>query len=134
MADVSKNIKENIDGLFQKLQDFIKSQTVIGEPIVMGETTLVPLISASFGLGSGSGDGETSKGEKGMGAGAGIGAKITPLAVLVIKDSKTELITLKNSQALEKLIDKIPELVSKVNNLKSTKKEKQSDDLETTKK
>jgi uncharacterized spore protein YtfJ len=129
MSNINFNIKENIDSLFEKLENFIKSKTVVGEPIQIGETTIVPLISASFGLGSGGGDGE-SKGEKGVGGGAGIGAKISPLAVLIMKDGKTELITLKNSQAIEKLVDKIPELISKVSDVKCAKKDKSDINLE----
>ena len=48
----------------------------------IGDTTIVPLVDVSFGIGAGSFSGE--KKEKGMG---GIGGKITPSAVLVIKDS-----------------------------------------------
>lgn len=108
------DVKGNIDNLMEKFEKFIQSKTVIGEPIQIGEATLVPLIAASFGLGSGGGDGGGNKGEQGMGGGAGIAAKISPLAVLVIKNGKTEMLTLKNSQALEKLIDQVPEILNKI--------------------
>jgi uncharacterized spore protein YtfJ len=123
MSDFSSNIKDNNGWLLEKLENFIKSQTVVGEPIKIGEVTIIPLVSASFGLGSGSGDG-TTKGESGSGVGSGIAAKISPLAVLVVKENKTELITLKNSQAVEKLVDKIPDLVSNISNITTNKEEK----------
>jgi uncharacterized spore protein YtfJ len=126
------NVKDNIDNLMKRLEEFIQSKTVIGEPMQIGEVTLVPLISASFGLGSGGGDGQSNKGEKGVGGGSGVAAKINPLAVLVIKGESTELITLKNSQALEKLVDKIPDLVSKVKDIseKSNKEEEEKKEEE----
>jgi uncharacterized spore protein YtfJ len=90
------NVTENVNVLFEKLEEFLKSKTVVGEAIKIGETTIIPFISVSFGLGTGGGDGTDSKGSKGLGGGSGCGAKVTPTAVLIIKGDQTELILLKN--------------------------------------
>ena len=44
-------LKDNIDALVSKLEHLVSTKTVIGEPITVGNNTLVPVISASFGLG-----------------------------------------------------------------------------------
>ena len=64
----------------------ISSKTVVGDAIHVGDTIILPLVDVSFGIGAGSFRAE--KREKGMG---GIGGKITPSAVLAIKNGTTKL-------------------------------------------
>lgn len=119
---INVNVNENINMLFQKLQDFLTSKTVIGEPLVVGDATLIPIISVQFGLGSGGGDGTDAKGNGGVGGGAGIGAKVSPTAIIVIKGEKIEVLPIKKTSGLEKLIEMVPDILEKVN-LKVEKKE-----------
>lgn len=108
------SISENINNLFEKLESFVKTNTVVGEPMNVGDTTIIPFIDICFGLGSGGGDGTDDKGSKGTGGGAGSGAKISPSAILVIKGDRIEILPIKKAGNLEKLIDMVPDLVKKV--------------------
>ena len=108
------SVSENISMLFEKLESFIKTKTVVGEPLKVGETTIIPFIDISFGLGTGGGVGTDDKGSKGNGGGAGTGARIAPLAVLVIKGDQVELLPVKKAGNLQKLIDMVPDIVEKV--------------------
>lgn len=117
------NVNENITVLFEKLEKFLTSKTVIGESIQVGDATLIPFITTSFGIGSGGGDGTDAKGSKGIGGGSGIGAKISPTAVLVIKGDKIEVLPIKKNAGFEKLIEMVPDIVSKVNCSKKEDKE-----------
>ncbi|HSL93124.1 MAG TPA: spore germination protein GerW family protein [Bacillota bacterium] len=110
----SDKTKENIEVLFERLENFMKSKTVVGETIVVGDTTLVPFLSVSFGLGSGGGDGGDDKGNKGVGGGAGIGAKALPVAVLVIKGDKVDLLPITKQANLGKLLEMVPGLIAKI--------------------
>lgn len=114
-ADSKFDLNENVSVLFEKLEKFLTSKTVIGEPIKIGEATLIPFISTTFGIGAGGGDGHDAKGANGVGGGSGIGAKVTPTAVLVIKGDQIEMIPIKKTAGFEKLIDMVPDIVSKVN-------------------
>jgi len=120
------NFAENINSLFEKLQSFFRTETVVGNPIQVGNVTLVPIISVSFGAGSGSGVGKDNKGNDGSGGGAGAGGKITPNAILVIKNDEVNVIQLNNKSTLEKIVDLVPEIVAKVN----TDKKSESTDTE----
>ncbi|HBW34039.1 GerW family sporulation protein [Desulfosporosinus sp. BICA1-9] len=108
------SINESISTLFEKLEDFVRTKTVVGEPFTVGETTIIPFIDISFGLGTGGGGGTDEKGNKGTGGGAGSGAKISPSAILVIKGDNVELLPIKKAGSLEKLIDMVPGIVEKV--------------------
>ncbi|KXG73787.1 GerW family sporulation protein [Thermotalea metallivorans] len=111
---MSFNFSENVSVLFERLENLLKSKTVVGEAIQIGETTLIPVITLSFGLGTGGGDGTDPKGSTGMGGGGGIGAKASPTAVIVIKGDRVEILPIKNQGGLEKLIDMVPEIVNKL--------------------
>lgn len=114
MSD-SFNISDNINNIFDKLESFLKTKTVVGEPMQIGDVTIVPFIDISFGLGTGGGSGIEEKGNKGSGGGAGSGGKISPTAILVIKGDHIELLPIKKAGGLDKLIDMVPDLVSKAN-------------------
>jgi uncharacterized spore protein YtfJ len=114
IMSINVNVNENINLLFERLESFIKSKTIFGESIQVGDATLIPVVNVSFGLGSGGGDGSDSKGNGGVGGGAGIGAKASPTAIIVIKGDNIEVLPIKKSSGLEKLIDMVPGIVEKV--------------------
>jgi len=113
------NISDNINNLFTRLEDFIKTKTVVGEPIQIGEVTLVPFIDISFGLGTGGGTGKEQSQNSG---GAGSGGKISPTAVLVIRGDKVDLMPINKLANLEKLLEMVPGIVDKLKNNKTEEK------------
>nr|WP_330360209.1 spore germination protein GerW family protein [Candidatus Epulopiscium viviparus] len=132
--------ENNIGSLLKDLEHFITTKTVVGEPIHIESTILVPLVDVSFGLGIG-GNSSSKLKEKNkekeryvdgpMGANAGgVGAKISPSAVLVIQNGTTQLISLKNQDGLSKLLDMAPGIVANIpdvlNKLKVNKKTEQT--------
>ena len=64
--------------------------------------------AAAFGVGAGA-----SAGEKKNGGGGGLGGKMTPSAVLVIKNGSTKLVNVRNQDAMTKVLDMIPDIVDK---------------------
>lgn len=125
--NINVNVNESVNNLFEKLREFLTSKTVIGEPLVIGDATLIPVINVHFGLGSGGGDGGDGKGNSGVGGGAGIGAKVAPTAIIVVKGEKIEILPIKKSSNLEKLIEMVPDIVAKIN----IKTEKEEDNKKT---
>ena len=111
----SNTMKESFDSLFTNLEKFIKTETVVGEPIVVGEVTLVPIISVMFGCGTGGGTGSDNKGMTGNGSGGGGGARISPNAILVIKKDEVTMLPVKGKNNLDNLINMVPDIVSKIN-------------------
>ena len=118
---MENNFKESIDSIFSNFERFIKTETVVGQPIVVGEVTLVPIISVFFGCGAGGGKGSDNKSIDSDGAGGGGGARITPDAIVVIKKGEVSMLPIKSKNNLEALIEMVPEIITKV----SMKKEKE---------
>lgn len=119
MADKNKRTTEE---LVEAMEHFITTKSVVGEPIEIGDTILLPLADVSFGMGIGM----FSKGENGTG---GVGGKITPNAVLVLKKGSSKIISVKDADGVSKIIDMVPDVVNKFGG-KFTKKENDKETVE----
>ena len=47
------NFKETVNSLFKGMDSFIAAKTVVGEPIHIGDTIILPLVDVAFGVGAG---------------------------------------------------------------------------------
>ena len=111
----NSNVKENLEVLFEKFKNMIKVETVVGEAVQIGDTTLVPFVDVTFGFGTGTNHNTANKNHE-CGGGGG-GAKMEPSAILVIKGERIELFNIKGnpySSSFERLIGLVPDLVSKL--------------------
>lgn len=122
-----ENTQKILDTMYERLDKFLKTETVVGEPITVGDIKLIPIITASFGLGGGFGE---ERDKNSGGGGGGLGCKISPDAILVVKDGNVELVPVKKKASLEKLIDKVPELLATMEEM-SGKKDKKKESKET---
>ncbi len=106
-----------VASLFQGMDSFITTKTVVGDAVHIGDTIILPLIDVAFGVGAGAFGGENKNN-----GGGGMGGKITPSAVLVIQNGTTKLVNVKNQDGITKILDMIPDFVNKF-----TSKEKQNE-------
>lgn len=102
------NFNTVMSSLLKGANSVLSAKTVVGEPVVIGETIIVPLVDVSFGMGAGAGAGD--KKDKGSG---GIGGKMSPSAVLVIQGNKTKLINIKQQDGVTKILDMVPDLIDR---------------------
>ena len=102
------NFNGVINSMMKGMETFLSSKTVVGEPTQIGDTIIVPLVDVTFGVGAGAGAAD----KKNSGAG-GFSAKMTPSAVLVIKNGSTKLVNIKNQDTITKVLDMIPDIVDK---------------------
>ena len=93
------------------MEGVLSTKTVVGEPTVIGDTTIIPLVDVSFGVAAGAGANNTKNSNSGMG---GMGGKMSPSAILVIHDGNTRLINVKDTDVLTKVLDMLPEVVNKI--------------------
>lgn len=117
------DFNEKIQSMFDKLENFLRTETVVGNPITVGDVTLIPIIEITFGLGSGGSASKDSKGCDGSGGGVGAGAKITPNAMMVIKGGEVSVLPLKNRDSLEKVLEMVPDILNKFTAKKEEKRE-----------
>ena len=106
MSDNS--FSSTVASLFQGMDSFITTKTVVGDAVHIGETIILPLVDVSFGVAAGAFTGENKNN-----GGGGMGGKITPSAVLVIQNGTTRLVNVKNQDGITKILDMIPDFVNK---------------------
>ncbi len=94
--------------LLKGVDSVLSTKTVVGEAITIGDTIILPLVDVSFGIGAGAGNQE-----KKSSGGGGVGGKLTPSAVLVIKDGHTKLVNIKQQDTMTKILDMIPDVVDR---------------------
>lgn len=101
--------------IFEDFKKMITTESVVGQPIYLGDATIVPFVDISFGFGTGS---------QGTNAAGGAGGKVTPTAVLIMKGERVELFSIKNAGpngTIDKVLNMVPEVISHF----TKKKEKQ---------
>ncbi|MBQ1423897.1 MAG: GerW family sporulation protein [Lachnospiraceae bacterium] len=98
-----------LQALFKGMEGLVQSKTVVGEPVQIGDATIVPLVEVSAGLASGT----LKNNAKNNGAGA-MSAKLSPVAMLIIQEGRTRLVNVKNQDVMTRLLDLIPEAIDKI--------------------
>ena len=99
-----------IESLFKGMDQFVTTKTVVGEPVQVGETIIVPLIDVTCGMAAGAFAEGSKQKDKGCG---GMSAKMSPSAVLVIQNGVTKLVNIKQQDAVTKVLDMVPDFVNK---------------------
>ena len=105
---MAENFGQNADALIRGMEQYMTSKTVVGEPVRVGDTIIVPLVDVAFGMMT------SSKNEPSRhNGGGGMGGKMSPNSVLIIKDGNTRLVNIKNADGVSKLMDIVPDIVSR---------------------
>ncbi|MBE5937662.1 MAG: sporulation protein [Lachnospiraceae bacterium] len=102
---------ETVESLFNGMDSFITSKTVVGDAITVPDGTIIlPLVDVSFGVAAGAFVNDNNKKNNG---GGGMGGKIQPSAVIVIKDGNAKLVNVKNQDGITKILDMVPDLLER---------------------
>ena len=112
----NSNFDSTVKALFEGADQVLSTKTVVGEPQIIGDTIIVPLVDVSFGMGAG-----TFGKEKSDSGAGGIGGKMIPSAVLLIRNGESRLINVRNRDALTMALDLVPNAVDRVASLISNK-------------
>lgn len=130
----SHPINDMMATTIQKVRDLVDANTIIGEPIVAGDVTLIPVSKLSFGFGTGGSEFATKQQlpdkDNAFGGGGGAGVKITPVAFLVVSGESVKLLTMAApvDNTMDRVVDMVPSLVDKITELfeKKTKGSKET--------
>ncbi len=135
MAD--SKFSDIIESSLEKIKEFTGTETVIGEPVMVGDTTVIPVSRITMGFASGgidyaakkAGKEAPSKNPNNFGGGGGTGVNITPIAFLVISPTGgAEVLPItgyNDSTSVDKitgLIERSPEILSRLKDVFAKKK------------
>ena len=117
---MSQNLPNMLDNTISKIREMVSSNTVVGEPIVVGEdVTIIPVSNISIGLGGGGSDfvsKHPNQHENPFGGGVGAGVKVTPVAFLIVKDGNVRMLPVAApaNTTTDRLVEMIPDTLDKV--------------------
>ena len=134
----NQNIGDSIREALSEVRSLADSQTIIGDPINVGETTLIPVSKVSIGVGIGGGTyGKETPNNAGAG---GTGLTVSPVAFIVVsKDGSVSMLNIGDTPAgaskiagtvseVDKALDSVPGIITKVKGIfgKDKKKEEET--------
>lgn len=114
---MSNNVVDILKGVVGELREIARSETIIGQPVTVGDKTVIPVVKVSVGFGAAGGQGEKEKEGTGFGGGGGGGAKIEPAAFIIMDAEGIKLLPASRGK-WDTLIDAIPDFANNVNKLK----------------
>ena len=116
---MSQNLPNMLQDTISKIREMVDVNNVIGEPIVVGDVTIVPVSKVSVGFGGGGSDfvsKNPTKQDAPFGGGVGGGVKVTPICFLVVKDGTVRMMpvaTPANTTA-DRVVEMIPDTLDKI--------------------
>ncbi|MCK4607323.1 MAG: sporulation protein [candidate division Zixibacteria bacterium] len=122
---MANNVVDILKGVVGELKEVARTETVIGEPVTVGDRTVIPVVKISFGFGAGGGQKEGDKtGE--FGGGGGGGARIEPTAFIIMDKDAVRILPVAKGK-WEGIVDAIPGLAKKLAKWKDKLKSETSD-------
>jgi uncharacterized spore protein YtfJ len=124
------NLADNVNTLFQSLENFTQNEGVIGKPVSQNQRTFLPVVTVTVGYGGGNASmnaknaantatASTNSNTTGTGA-LGLGARLNTEAIIVINDQSQDVSILPmNSAGVGPIMDKIPQILTGMNQNKS---------------
>ena len=104
-----KNVEDLVKTSMGEIERLLNTKTVVGDPITLEGTTIIPLVSLGFGFGAGGGTGTMTSGEAGEGSGMGTGGGggVKPIAVIISDKDGVRLESIKGgaTSVMEKVVD-----------------------------
>ncbi|WNY26250.1 GerW family sporulation protein [Methanolapillus ohkumae] len=119
-------IQEVIAEVTEELERIVSAKTVIGTPIEACGKTIIPITKVSVGFASGGYEGAAkgtdSAAKSAYGGGGGAGAKIEPVAFIILTAETSEILTVNGTQLeteILKFIEMIPSVIEKVKSMRN---------------
>lgn len=140
-----------IEGLMltamNSIKEMVDVNTIIGEPIeTSNNVIIIPISKVGFGFATGGSEfkGETideytrkDKDEQiqyklPFGGGSGAGVSISPIAFLVIQSNNVKLLPINHCSTIDKLLDYVPDLIEKTNEILNKKMDNKKEETQST--
>ena len=112
MEDTLNLVKTSME----EIRGMLSAERVVGEPIVIGGNTIIPVVSVGFGFGGGGGTGKGGRSDKetgeGRGEGTGGGGGVKPVAMIIVNEEGVRVEAIKGT--VSSLAESVSDLVVKV--------------------
>ena len=116
---MSQNLPNMLQDTISKIREMVDVNNVIGEPIVVGDISIIPVSKVSVGFGGGGSDfvsKNPNKQDTPFGGGAGGGVKVTPICFLIVKDGNVRMmpVAAPASTTADRIVEMVPDTLDKI--------------------
>ena len=121
---MSEKLPNMIDSTIEKIRNMVDVNSVIGEPIVAGDVTIIPVSKVSVGFGGGGSDFANKNGDNPFGGGVGGGVKVTPICFLIVKDGNVRMmpVAAPANTTADRIVEMVPDTLDKLTAYLDSKK------------
>ncbi len=135
---MSKNVSEVLNASLARIRDMADANMVVGQSIVVGDTTIIPVSKITVGLASGGADlaNKTAGLDASFGGGIGCGVSLSPVAFIILQGERIRVVPVDEpaKSATDRLVEQLPSLIDKlsevVNNYIPAKKTAEVEETE----
>lgn len=130
MEEKKHPLQELMGTTMEKVRGMVDANSIVGEPIVAGEVTIIPVSRLSFGFGSGGSDfaskNQRPEADNAFGGGSAAGVNINPVAFLIVRGENVRLLPVMTPPygPVDRAVDMVPDLVDKVTGFVEKQQEK----------
>ena len=116
---MSQNLPNMLQDTISKIREMVDVNNVIGEPISVGDVTIIPVSKVSVGFGGGGSDlasKNPAKQENPFGGGVGGGVKVTPICFLIVKDGNVRMmpVAVPANTTADRIVEMVPDTLDKI--------------------
>jgi sporulation protein YtfJ len=126
-------ISEILNVSLDNLKGLVDSNTVIGDPIVVQDVTIIPISKVSFGFATGGSELPTKKPNTPFGGGSGGGVTITPVCFLTVSHGEVRMVQPQTADnTADRIVNAVPDLLDRIATLagKKTPKDEPAEPVE----
>jgi len=117
---MSEKLPNMLDNTIAKIRDMVDVNSVVGQPMDIGNgVTIIPISKVTVGFAGGGCDyvsKHPNQHENPFGGGVGAGMNIVPIAFLVIKEGSVRMlpVALPANTTVDRLVEMVPETIDKI--------------------
>ena len=113
---MSQNLPNMLQDTISKIREMMSVNDVVGEPIQVGDVTIIPVSKISVGFGGGGADNAKAVNKDAFGGGMGGGVKVQPICFLVIKDGNVRMmpVPIPANSTADRLLEMVPDTLDKI--------------------
>lgn len=127
---MSHPLPNMLESTLQKVREMVDVNSVVGNPITTPEgVTIIPVCRVSYGVGGGGSDFPTKSSthpEYPFGGGTGVGAKIEPIAFLIVKGENVRMLPVAApaNTTTDRIVEMVPDVMDRIGSFLDSRKEK----------
>ena len=113
---MSQNLPNMLQDTISKIREMMSVNDVVGEPIVVGDVTIIPISKVSVGFGGGGADNAKAANKDAFGGGMGGGVKVSPVCFLVVKDGNVRMmpVPIPANSTADRILEMVPDTLDKI--------------------